>query len=224
VPAPHWQAPEAEQLSERKASQATQVDPLEPQATNARVWQTVPAQHPAAQELESQTQLPDRQRWPGPQANPAPQRQAPDAQPPALAGSQVVHAEPASPHAGIEGARQVVPEQHPAGQEAASQMQARAEQRCPCWHAGPPPQEQAPSSEQESAKSETQFTQEEPPAPQASKDDGQHAPLEQQPVGHEVASHTHAPLRQRCPSAHEPQPGPASGPAGSARATSTVTS
>jgi hypothetical protein len=211
-------------LSEREESQATQVEPTEPQVASRRVWQVAPSQHPAAQELESQTHPPDWQRWPGPHASRGPQRQVPAAQPSALAGSQAVHAEPDAPHAAIEGALQAEAEQHPSGHEEASQVHPPAAQCCPAWQAGLPPQEQAPRSEHASASRGSHVAQEEPRLPQLSSDDARQAPWKQQPDGQLALSQTQAPWTHRCPSAHVGQGAPASGPAGSASATSTVTS
>ena len=50
-----------------------------------------------------------------------------------------------------EGALQVAPWQQPAGHEEASQMHAPFMQCWPAWHGGPPPQRQAPVTEQVSA-------------------------------------------------------------------------
>jgi hypothetical protein len=59
---PHWHCPLAAQVLARVGSQAEQVEPPAPQAAKDRVRQVTPSQQPAAQEVPSQTQLPDWQR------------------------------------------------------------------------------------------------------------------------------------------------------------------
>ena len=76
APVPHRQSPAAEQLSER-ASHATQLAPALPQVVTERFEQVVPVQQPLGHEVASQAQAPLTQRWPVPQAGPAPHEQEP---------------------------------------------------------------------------------------------------------------------------------------------------
>ena len=76
APAPHWQLPVDEQLSERW-SHAAQVEPLAPHVVRDRVWQNAPWQHPLGHDVASHTHWPELQRWPPRQAGPAPQAQLP---------------------------------------------------------------------------------------------------------------------------------------------------
>ena len=63
---------------------------------------SVPSQQPVGQEVPSQTQAPDTQRWPVPQTAPVPQAQAPATHASALAASQARQACPAGAHALVE--------------------------------------------------------------------------------------------------------------------------
>lgn len=96
-------------------------------------------------------------------------------------GSQVTQAAPPSPHAVVDGALQVVPEQQPPGQFVVLQLlQTPPAQMRPAqsWHAAPP-------------------------APHALLAvPVRHVVPEQQPLAQEVLSQTHAPLTQRCPAPH----------------------
>jgi hypothetical protein len=79
-----------------------------------------PLQHPEGHDVGSQTQAPDTQRCPAPQAGPAPQRHAPEAHPSPRA-PQSVQAPPPPPHWAAEGlVTQLPPLQHPDGHEVAS--------------------------------------------------------------------------------------------------------
>ena len=172
-PLPQRQVPVAEQLSER-ASQATQVAPAVPQLPSARVRQVVPLQHPLGQEVASQTQLPEvLQRWPAVQGAPLPQAQAPLVLHwLALLPSQAAQAAPLTPQVASAGALHTPPLQQPPGHEAASHTQAPPLHRCPLAQGGPPPQRQAPCSEQVSALSGSQATQMAAPIPHADSERG----------------------------------------------------
>ena len=107
---PHWHCPLAAQLFACVASQEVQPEPAEPQLAKERVRQVVPSQQPAAHELASQTQLPNWQRWPGPQGRPEPHRQAPAAeQVSALFWSQWMHAAARTPQLAGAGSLQTSP-------------------------------------------------------------------------------------------------------------------
>jgi hypothetical protein len=83
-----------------------------------------------------------------------------------LVASQAMQACPLAPQVATPGALQLEPMQQPVGHEEASQMHAPFMQRCPAWQAGPPPQRQAPASEQVSAVLVSQLVQAAAPTPQ----------------------------------------------------------
>lgn len=198
-PAPHWQAPVAEQLS-AVIPQVAQVPPPEPQLARERGRQVVPAQQPLGHEVALHSQLPPAQVWPGPHAGPAPQAQAPaPVQPSATAGLHAAQAPPPDPHRPREGATHVAPSQQPLGQEVASQMQAPAWQRRPGPQAGPVPHAQVPAAEQPSAVTASQPTQTAPPVPQVASVGALQVAPEQQPLGHEVRQPLQPPLVQLSP-------------------------
>ena len=96
---------------------------------------------------------------------------------------------------------QVLPWQQPAGHEVASHPQIPFRQCCPGMHAGPPSQRHMPPTHE--SASMPQSTQARPPVPHADTlGDVQVVPA-QQPLGHEIGSHMHAPLTQCCPAAQE---------------------
>lgn len=164
--------------------------------------QLVPLQQPL-QEVASQTHAPPTQCWPAPQAGPVPQRQAPVAsQALEVSGSQVRHCAPGAPHALAERVVQVDPAQQPVGHEVASQTHAPPTQRWPALHAAPPPQLQSPALEQASASVVSQLEHAEPSLPQLVRLAARQVVPSQQPLGQDVASHTHAPPSQRWPTAH----------------------
>lgn len=115
-----------------------------------------------------------------------------------------VHVEPAEPHdTVVVPARHVVPSQHPA-HEVPSQTHAPPAQCWPTVHAAPPPHVQVPVAEQPSERpSAAQSVQRPPAAPhEVGERDMQSLPA-QHPVGHELASHTHAPPTHAWPALHE---------------------
>jgi hypothetical protein len=165
-PPPQRQPPPDEQLSARR-SQAVQVEPASPHVASDRVSQVVPSQQPLGHEVASQTHRPPAQRWPPAQAAPAPQRQLPSwPHKSDLPGSQVAHAAPPFPQLASERALHVVPSQQPPAHEVASQTHAPFMQRWPSWQGGPPPQRQAPVTEQVSAVAGSQLLQAAAPVPQ----------------------------------------------------------
>jgi hypothetical protein len=83
-----------------------------------------------------------------------------------LVASQAAQACPPAPQVERAGVLQVEPMQHPPGQDEALQMHAPFMQCCPGWQAGPPPQRQAPVSEQVSAVLVSQLVQAAAPTPQ----------------------------------------------------------
>jgi hypothetical protein len=183
-PAAHWallpqaQVPVTEQLSASELLQAVQVPPSVPQVERVGVLQVVPEQQPVGQPVLSHTQLLPLQCWPLTQAGPVPQRQLPEVeQALARVALQAEQAAPLLPHCeAVAGETQLVPLQHPLAQLAELQP-AHA------WLVQLPPPHEAQVA---------------PPVPQALLDvpDWHWLLPSQQPVGHEVPSHTQAPLTQ----------------------------
>ena len=156
------------------------------------------AQHPVAQPAALQTQIPPTHDRPVAHGTPAtPHWQRPDdMQPSAVTGSQAAHAAPGAPQVARARAVQAPAEQHPVGQEAASQTQAPAEQRWPAAHGAAPPHSHAPAAEHTSP-TPAQLAQGPPTGPHAVSDGVvQTRPL-QQPSGQLVASQTQAAPKQR---------------------------
>jgi hypothetical protein len=115
-------------------------------------------------------------------------------------GPQFTHAEPPVPQEEDDlVVMQVAPEQHPLGHDAGSQTHAPPWQSCPDPHADPIPQAHAPDVEQLSAFVESHVTQPFPSVPQLMSDAPSQVVPEQQPVGQEVALHTHAPAEHTWP-------------------------
>jgi hypothetical protein len=112
--------------------------------------------------------------------------------------SQTTHAAPPVPQVASDGGLHVAPLQHPLEHEVTSQTHLPFWQRCPAPHAVAPPQVHVPVV-QASATVESHVMQPPPIAPQALIDMGTQAVPLQQPIGHEVASHVHAPPTQCCP-------------------------
>jgi len=184
---PQRQAPVAgSQRSARVGSQDWQAPPPVPQETSAGGWHTpsVP-QQPVGQDSLLHPQAPARQLFPALQGGPPPQRQSPCAeQLSAIAGSHTWQAVPATPQVAGEAGVQVDPEQHPEAQPAAVHPLHTPPAQLP---AGP------------------QSWQAAPPLPQlAAVLPARQAPPAQQPFGHEVPSHTHAPDTHRWPAAQGP--------------------
>lgn len=160
-----------------------------------------PSQQPA-HEVPSQTHAPPTQRWPDPQGALVPQRHAPPAsQRSAVVVLQATQAAPPAPHAASEGVVQIAPEQQPLGHVVASHTHPPSTHSWPAAQAGPVPQRHSPSAH-ESAIAESQATHAAPPAPHVVLELARHVLPSQQPLGHEVASHTHAPPAQRWPLPH----------------------
>jgi hypothetical protein len=148
-------------------------------------WHAPLLQQPAHPDAVSQTHAPPEHRRPAAHALPvAPHTHAPAAVQVSAVNPQLVHAEPDTPQAAGVRVWQVVPLQQPAHPDAPSHTQAPlvASHRCPKPH----------------------VAQATPPLPHAlACSVVTHCPpAVQQPFGHEVASHTHAPAPlQRCPAA-----------------------
>jgi hypothetical protein len=179
APAPHLQVPPLH-VSESFGSHATQAAPLPPHAPSEGVVQVFPAQHPLAQLTLQPVQLPPAQ------ASPA---------------LQVEHAEPPVPHAlGAVPVWQTFAWQQPA-QLAALQMHAPATQASPAPHGAFVPHLQLPPL-QLSVVRASQLPHVPPPVPQLALLGVLQVLPAQQPVAHDVASHTQAPPTQRWPTLH----------------------
>jgi hypothetical protein len=116
-------------------------------------------------------------------------------------GSHVPQAPPAVPQVVVEAALHTFPAQQPVGHEVALQTQTPATHSDPVPHAGPVPQPHVPPV-QLSATAELHVVQPPPPVPHAVGRATLHTLPAQQPVGHDVALHTHAPPTQACPAPH----------------------
>ena len=177
-PLPQAQVPVvASQVSLVAGGQAPQAPPPVPQVAGAGTWQAPPAQHPLAHEVALHTQAPATHTVPAPQAAPAPQWHSPvAAQLSARAGSHITQAAPPMPHEAVDGPTQVEPEQHPCGQVVGLQS------------AQAPPAQMRPAQSWQAPPALPQLV---PVVP------GRQVAPAQQPLGHDVRSHTHAPARQR---------------------------
>jgi hypothetical protein len=156
-------------------------------------------QQPVGHDVPSQTQVLATHRWPGEHAVPVPHRQAPVAEQLSERASQATQVDPALPQAVTERLAQTVPAQQPLGHEVVSQTHRPLSQRCPPAQEGPVPHVQAPAALQRSALLASHVMQPPPLTPQLDSDVTLQTFPAQQPPAHEVASHTQAPARQRCP-------------------------
>jgi hypothetical protein len=165
-----------------------QVPPTVPQLVSESVRHTPEAQQPFRHEEASQTQAPERQRWPLAHAGPAPHAQVPAVV--QLSAAAVLHdtlAAPLAPQRMSDRETQMVTSQHPDGHDVALQTHWPAEQRCPATHAAPVPHEQVPAAAQPSARVASQPTHAAPPLPQVASEGGLQVAPEQQPDGQLVA-------------------------------------
>ena len=181
-PGPQVQAP-ARQPSAVVFAQDVQAAPPLPQTASVVAGEVhlAPEQQPSGHDDALQTQTPPEHSWPVAQAAPLPHEQSPAAeQLSAWPGPHATHPFPPKPHADSERALHVGPEQQPVGHAAAQPLHVP---RVQVWLPG-------------------QLWQDAPPLPHAAtlSPDSQ-TPDAQHPVGHDPPSHTHVPLRQRCPAA-----------------------
>ena len=117
APAPHRHVPPLHE-SDRSRSQVAHIPPGDPHAASEITRHTLPLQQPVGQEVESHTQLPPRQRCPGPHAGLAPHWHVPLAEQPfAMLEEHSTQVEPATPHVSAVRTRHSLPSQHPAGHE-----------------------------------------------------------------------------------------------------------
>ena len=98
------------------------------------------------QDVASQTQTWDEQRWPGTQAVFEPHLHAPPEQLSPLV-PQLVQAPPPVPQVEVDGLLQVDPVQQPFGHDVGSHVQLPLTQCCPVPHGAPVPQWQAPPAQ-----------------------------------------------------------------------------
>lgn len=197
---PQTQLPVAEQVSEL-AGHAAQLAPAAPHAELLRAVQTLPAQQPVGQLVALHTHAVPLQTWPTPHAGPVPQTHEPVASHPvAFVASHTEHADPALPQAASAlGWHACTTSQHPLEQLPALQappVHTPPMQVCAAPHAGPVPQRQLPVAEQ-LLPLPVQSAHDAPCGPQVVSERVVHTLPTQQPVGHEVASHTHAPPTHR---------------------------
>jgi hypothetical protein len=179
--------------------QAVQEPPALPQEKTEAVWQTSFWQQPFGHEPGVQTQLPPTHAWPAWQNPLRPQRHCPPEQV-SPRGPQGTHALPCWPHAVGDGTVQVLPLQQPLGQELALQTHMPPTQAWPAPQGPAEPHLQAPPVQLSPAT--PQSTHAPPTGPQAAVEIVvQLRPL-QQPLGHDVASHTQMPPLHRWPVAH----------------------
>lgn len=167
--------------------QVTHAAPPLPQVGNVGVVHVPPEQQPLAHDWASQTHEPSTHTCPGEHAGPEPHSQVPPfEQRLAFVVSHPVQASPPTPHAASEGDSHVAPTQQPAAQfDALHPVQTPPTQ---FWLLG-------------------HVSHADPLAPQdAVVVPATHWPSEQQPSGHEVTLHTHAPCEQICPVAHAGPP------------------
>ena len=184
--------------------------------------QVSPAQQPDGHEAASHWQPPPSQLWPAPHWAALPHRHAPVLEHAfAFVMSHAEHDEPVAPHApALVGVLQPpsAPQQPPT-QDVESQTQALFTQRCPVAQAAElGPHWHTPALEHRSALALSQPTQAWPAPAHDERARAVQAAPEQQPLGHDVASHSQEPLRQTCPRAQEgtqaivPPPPPAPPP------------
>jgi hypothetical protein len=182
TPAPHMQLPVAEQPSDVVAPQVRHALPAVPQCMlDVAVTQVAPTQQPLGQDWASHTHAPARQRWPAPHTALVPHMQVPPAQLSARAASHATHRMPPVPQLPAPGALHVGPVQQPSGQVETLQPLQR------------------PVAQVSGAGQASHWL---PPPPQAAGSvPATQAPFWQQPVAHDVASHTQVLPLQRWPAA-----------------------
>jgi len=130
---------------------------------------------------------------------PLPHVQAPLVHPSDRVALHVEQVTPFTPHVAGDDTVQVVPSQHPAGHDAASQTQAPPTHACPDPHGAPLPHRHSPVAEHPSAFVASQATHASPPTPHAVGDRGLHVGPEQQPAVHVWTQPEQAPPLQVSP-------------------------
>lgn len=151
------------------------------------------SQQPWGHEDTLQTQAPSEQICPATQGAWPPQVQAPDAEHPSPEVPHEAQLAPPVPHAVDDGEVQILPWQHPSGQDEALHTHAPPTQACPAPHAPVDPHEHLPPT-QPLVVAELQVLQADPPLPHSDSDgDVTHVVPSQHPPGHEVALQTQVP-------------------------------
>jgi hypothetical protein len=113
---PHWQAPAAEQLSDRVAEHPTHAAPSVPQVVVDETSQVVPLQHPLGHDVELQTHAPPEHTCPVVHCAFAPHWHPRRPQAFALVMSHAEQAAPFVPHVATDDVSHAAPAQHPEGQ------------------------------------------------------------------------------------------------------------
>jgi hypothetical protein len=137
-------------LEQGWAPQEAQVAPPVPHwVARVPAWQTPElSQQPVGQLVASHTHAPPTQRWPSAHTPELPHAHEPVAEQRSAPASQAAQVVPPAPQAvtvSVESGTQVAPEQQPAGQLAAVQVQVPPTQVWPLAQAAPAPQAQTPA-------------------------------------------------------------------------------
>lgn len=199
--APHVQAP-LEHVRPLVV-QSVHDEPPFPHVLSAEVWQVpVVVQHPFGQEEALHAQTPPWHTWPVWHGLPEPHLHRPEVHRSASVVEQATQLPPLPPQLAVEGeVMQVLPAQHPVGQDVESHLQEPDTQCSPEGQRPPAPQEQDP--EEQVVPFVVQLMHAAPPLPHVESPLVSHCPLlVQQPLAHDVESHTQAPEMHRCPAAH----------------------
>jgi hypothetical protein len=201
APAPHLHWPPLVHESELFSAQGAHEAPGGAHAASDGVVQALPVQHPSGHDVASQTHTPCAQCSPCVQGNPVPHRHVPLVSHRSAASAlHAMHDSPPVPQVAGPRTSHVVPLQHPAGHEVASQMHAPAMHRWPLLHAVFPPQVHAPPAEQPSVSVASHITHAAPPAPHVAGLAGWHSVPEQHPLEHWHP--LHAPAAHVSPDGH----------------------
>lgn len=199
-----WAHPAHTPLTHDPPAQSVHEAPPTPQAVGDGVVQTLPLQHPFGHEAASHSQAPFTHAWPAAHAAPEPQAHEPFWQESAPM-PHPVHAAPPVPQEVTDRAWHTPPAQHPVGHDVESQTHVPLAQRCPAAHPVPPPHAHEPFTHALDPCA-SHAMHEAPPVPHAARLGALHVAPAQHPFGHEVASQTHVPPRQRCPAPHAAAP------------------
>jgi hypothetical protein len=184
------------------------VPPLPHAPTLLPVWQVPLAQQPRGHETPSHWQEPFKQRCPAAHAAPVPHLQAPSVHESAEPAAHAAHTWPAGAHALRDESMHVPPdppEQHPLGQDVASQTHTSLAQCCPVAQGAFNPHWQTPVAEHELDATASHITHVDPAAPHVAKLRWLHVGPSQQP-SQSVGSHSQCPPSQRCPTPHAAPP------------------
>jgi hypothetical protein len=159
------------------------------------------SQQPFGHDVASHTHLPPRHSCPAAHGRPLPQVQMPPVHESDFVASQAEQAAPAAAHAFAAHGVQTLPLQQPFVHDVASHTHAPPTQACPGAHARPAPHAQTPAAH-ESERSGSHAMHVLPFVPHVDELVAMHVAPLQQPLAHDVASHTHAPPTQCWPATH----------------------